>query len=96
MPTPRRRATPATLAHLLVSKYCDHLPLYRQSEIYAREGLELDRSTFGDRVGHAALLLNPVVEKIRRHVFAAEKIHGDNTTLRVLAPGLGRIATGRL
>lgn len=48
MPTPRGRATPATLAHLLVSKYCDHLPLYRQSEIYAREGLELDRSTLGD------------------------------------------------
>ena len=48
MPTPRGRATPATLAHLLVSKYCDHLPLYRQSEIYARAGLELDRSTLGD------------------------------------------------
>jgi transposase len=48
MPAPRGRATPATLAHLLVSKYCNHLPLYRQSEIYAREGLELDRSTLGD------------------------------------------------
>jgi transposase len=45
MPTPRGRATPATLAHLLVSKYCDHLPLYRQSEIYARDGVDLDRST---------------------------------------------------
>ena len=51
MPTPRGRAPPATLAHLLVAKYCDHLPLYRQSEIYAREGLELDRSTLGDWVG---------------------------------------------
>lgn len=76
MPTPRGRATPATLAHLLVSKYCDHLPLYRQSEIYAREGLELDRSTLGDWVGQAAWLLDPVVAKIRQHVFAAEKIHG--------------------
>ena len=96
MPTPRGRATPATLAHLLVSKYCDHLPLYRQSEIYAREGLELDRSTLGDWVGQAAWLLDPVVENIRRHVFAAEKIHGDDTTVPVLAPGLGRTATGRL
>ena len=89
MPTPRGRATPATLAHLLVSKYCDHLPLYRQSEIYAREGLELDRSTLGDWVGQAAWLLDPVVAKIRRHVFAAEKIHGDDTTVPVLAPGSG-------
>src|ERR1700756_2074076 len=96
LPTPRGRATPAMLAHLLVSKYCDHLPLYRQSEIYAREGLELDRSTLGDWVGQAAWLLDPVVAKIRQHVFAAEKIHGDDTTVPVLAPGLGRTATGRL
>jgi transposase len=96
MPTPRGRATPATLAHLLVSKYCDHLPLYRQSEIYAREGLEIDRSTLGDWVGQAAWLLDPVVAAIRRHVFAAEKIHGDDTTVPVLAPGLGRTAIGRL
>jgi transposase len=96
MPTPRGLATPAMLAHVLVSKYCDHLPLYRQSEIYAREGLELDRSTLGDWVGQAAWLLDPVVAAIRRHVFAAEKIHGDDTTVPVLAPGLGRTATGRL
>jgi len=96
MPTPRGRATPATLAHLLVAKYCDHLPLYRQSEIYAREGLELDRSTLCDWVGQAAWLLDPVVAAIRRHVLAAEKIHGDDTTVPVLAPGLGRTKTGRL
>ena len=96
MPTPRGRATPATLAHLLVAKYCDHLPLYRQSEIYAREGLELDRSTLCDWVGQAAWLLDPVVAAIRQHVFAAEKIHGDDTTVPVLAPGLGRTKTGRL
>jgi transposase len=96
MPTPRGRATPATLAHLLVSKYCDHQPLYRQSEIYAREGLELDRSTLSDWVGQAAWLLDPVVAGIRRHVFAAEKIHGDDTTVPVLEPGLGRTKTGRL
>ena len=96
MPTPRGRATPATLAHLLVAKYCDHLPLYRQSEIYAREGLELDRSTLCDWVGQAAWLLDPIVAAIRQHVFAAEKIHGDDTTVPVLAPGLGRTKTGRL
>jgi transposase len=96
MPTPRGRATPATLAHLLVSKFVDHLPLYRQSEIYAREGVDLDRSTLSDWVGQAAWLLDPVVAAIREHVFAAEKVHGDDTTVPVLAPGLGRTATGRL
>jgi len=96
MPTPRGRATPAMLAHLLVSKYCDHLPLYRQSEIYAREGVDLDRSTLCGWVGQAAWLLQPIVEGIKRHVFAAEKIHGDDTTVPVLASGLGRTKTGRL
>lgn len=96
LPTPRGRATPAMLAHLLVSKYCDHLPLYRQSEIYAREGLDLDRSTLCDWVGQAAWLLQPIVEGIRRHVFAAEKVHGDDTPVPVLSPGLGRTKTGRL
>jgi transposase len=96
LPTPRGRATPATLAHLLVAKYCDHLPLYRQSEIYAREGLELDRSTLCDWVGQVAWLLDPIVAMIRRHIFAAEKIHADDTTVPVLAPGLGRTKTGRL
>jgi transposase len=96
MPTPRGRATPATLAHLLVSKYCDHLPLYRQSEIYARDGVELDRSTLSDWVGQAVWLLQPIVDRIRRHVFAAEKVHGDDTPVPVLSPGLGRTKTGRL
>jgi transposase len=96
MPTPRGRATPAMLAHLLVSKYCDHLPLYRQSEIYARADVELDRSTLCDWVGQAVWLLQPIVDGIRRHVFAAEKVHGDDTTVPVLSPGLGRTKTGRL
>src|SRR3954447_13361964 len=98
LPTPRGRATPAMLAHLLVAKYCDSLPLYRQAEIYAREGVELDRSTLCDWVGQAAWLLDPVAAKIRAHVFAAAKIHGDDTPVPVpvLAPGLGRTKTGRL
>ena len=96
LPTPRGRAAPGMLAHLLVSKYTDHLPLYRQSEIYAREGVDLDRSTLSDWVGQAVWLLPPIVEGICRHVFAAEKIHGDDTPVPVLEPGLGRTRTGRL
>ena len=72
------------------------LTIYRQCEIYAREGMELDRSTLCDWVGQAAWLLAPLVEAIRRHVFAGDKIHGDDTTVPVLSPGLGRTATGRL
>lgn len=67
LPTPRGRAAPGMLAHVLVSKYTDHLPLYRQSEIYAREGLDLDRSTLSDWVGQAVWLLQPIVEGIRSH-----------------------------
>ena len=87
LPVPRGRATPSLLAHVLVSKYLDHLPLYRQSEIYGREGVDLPRSTLADYVGQAAWLLAPVAEGIRAHVFAAEKIHGDDTPVAVLAPG---------
>lgn len=96
LPTPRGRAAPGMLAHLLVAKYLDHLPLYRQSAIYARDGLDLDRSTLSDWVGQAVWLLQPIVEGIRCHVFAAEKIHGDDTPVPVLEPGLGRTRTGRL
>lgn len=83
------------MAHVLVAKYADHLPLYRQSAIYAREGVDLNRSTLADWVGQAAWLLEPLVEAIRRHVFAAHKIHGDDTPVPVLAPGNGRTKTGR-
>src|SRR5882762_10107312 len=95
-PIARGMAGPGLLAHVLVSKYCDHLPLYRQSEIYAREELDLDRSTLCDWVGQAAWLLQPIVAGIQKHVFAAEKIHGDDTPVPVLSPGLGRTKTGRL
>jgi transposase len=96
LPTPRGRAAPGLLAHLLVSKYTDHLPLYRQSEIYARDGLDLDRSTLSDWVGQGVWLMQPVFDGICRQVFAGEKIHGDDTPVPVLAPGLGRTKTGRL
>src|SRR5207249_5631458 len=89
-------AGPGLLAHVLVSKYCDHLPLYRQSEIYAREGVELDRSTMADWVGGCSRLLEPLVEALRRHVMSAEKLHADDTPVPVLAPGQGKTKTGRL
>jgi len=96
LPIPRGKAGPALLAHVLVSKYADHLPLYRQAEIYARDGVDLDRSTMADWVGQVSWLLQPVVDRIRDHVFAAAKIHTDDTPVPVLAPGSGRTKTGRL
>jgi transposase len=95
-PIERGMAGPALLAHVLVSKFADHLPLYRQSEIFAREGIELDRSTLADWVGSVSHLLDPLVEQIHRHVLAATKIHADDTPIPVLAPGLGKTKTARL
>jgi transposase len=89
-------AGPGLLAHVLVSKYADHLPLYRQSEIYARAGVELERSTLADWVGGAAALLAPLVEVLGQHVLSAGKLHVDDTPVPVLSPGLGRTKTGRL
>jgi len=93
-PIARGRAGPGLLAHVLFSKYGLHLPLNRQSEVYAREGIELDVSTLADWVGAAAATLMPLVLLIRAHVFAAERIHADDTTVPVLAKGKTR--TGRL
>src|ERR1700690_1679569 len=95
-PIERGMAGPGLLAHVLVSKYCDHLPLYRQSEIYAREGVELERSTLADWVGGTSQLLAPLVEALRRHVLSADKLHADDTPVPVLAPGNGKTKTGRL
>ncbi len=95
-PIERGVAGPGLLAHVLVSKYCDHLPLYRQSEIYAREGVELERSTLADWVGGTSALLAPLVEALRRHVLSATKLHADDTPVPVLAPGNGKTKTGRL
>jgi transposase len=95
-PIDRGLAGPGLLAHVLVSKYADHLPLYRQSEIYAREGVDLDRSTLADWVGAASYLLSPLADQLRRHVLAASKIHGDDTPVPVLAPGTGKTKTARL
>ena len=96
LPIERGRPGPGLLAHVLVSKYADHLPLYRQSEIYAREGIDLGRSTLGDWVGGSAALLAPLVEALRKDVMASDVLHGDDTPVPVLAPGTGKTKTGRL
>jgi transposase len=93
-PIARGRAGPGLLAHVLFSKYGAHLPLNRQSAIYAREGIDLDVSTLADWVGAAAATLMPLVEAVRTHVLAAARIHADDTTVPVWATGHTR--TGRL
>ena len=92
----RGLAGPGLLAHVLVAKYADHCPLYRQSEIYAREGIDLDRSTLAGWVGASSELLTPLVEALRKYVLSARKIHADDTPVPVLAPGNGKTKTGRL
>jgi transposase len=95
-PIDRGLAGPGLLAHVLVSKFADHLPLYRQSEIYERSGVELERSTLADWVGGASRVLAPLVDAVRRYVLAAGKLHGDDTPVPVLAPGNGTTKTARL
>src|SRR6185369_9547737 len=95
-PIDRGLAGPGLLAHVLVSKYADHLPLYRQAEIYQREGVDLDRSTLADWVGGATRTLDPLVDELKKYVLSVEKLHGDDVPVPVLAPGNGKTKTGRL
>ena len=95
-PIAKGLATPGLLAHVLVSKYCDHLPLYRQSQIFARQGVELDRSTLANWVGGAVWWLEPLQARLAEHVFAAQTLFADDTPIPVLDPGRGRTKTGRL
>ena len=95
-PIERGRPGPSLLAHVLVSKYADHLPLYRQSQIFERDGLDLDRSTLADWVGKSTALLEPLADAVGRHVRAGEAIFVDDTPVRMLAPGTGRTQTARL
>jgi transposase len=96
LPIEKSKAGPSLLAHVLVSKYCNHLPLYRQSAIYAREGVKLSCSTLAEWVGASASLLTPLAEAIARHVRMGTTLHADDTPLPVLSPGSGRTKTGRL
>jgi transposase len=91
---PRGHVGPSLLAMILYAKYGEHQLLNRQSESYAREGIELDVSTLADHVGAGTAVLKPLCELIRCHVFGAERVHGDDTTVPVLAKG--KTITGRL
>jgi transposase len=95
-PIAKGLATAGLLAHVLVSKYCDHLPLYRQSQIFARHGVELDRSTLANWVGGAVWWLEPLQARLAEHVFASQTVFADDTPIPVLDPGRGRTKTGRL
>jgi transposase len=96
LPIERGRPGAGLLAHVVVSKYADGLPLHRQTDIYQREGIDLDRSTMADWVGTMAALVRPLVEAIGQHVSAGEALHADDTPMKVLAPGNGQTKTGRL
>ena len=95
-PIERGRPGPGLLAHVLVNKYADHLPLYRQSQIFDREGLDLDRSTLADWVGKSTALLAPLADAIGRHVMAGQAIFADDTPVAMLALGSGKTQTARL
>lgn len=95
-PLDRSVAGPGLLAHIAVSKFVDALPLYRQAQIYARDGVELERSTMADWLGGTAHLVQPLVDALGRYVLSAKKLHADDTPVPVLQPGRGRTKLGRL
>ena len=95
-PIARGVAGPGLIAHVMVSKYCDHTPLYRQSGIYARDGVHIDRSTMAGWVDQGDALLDPLVAALGRYALAGAKVHADDTPVAVLDPGRGRTKTGRL
>ena len=88
--------TEALIAQVLVAKYADHLPLYRQAQIYARQGVQLDRSTLADWVGRAAWYLRPLRDHVLERLQRSERLFADETTAPVLDPGRGRTKTGQL
>src|SRR6201993_4927780 len=92
----RGRAGAGLLAHIVVSKYDDHLPLYRQAEIFARDGVSLETSTLSGWVGATAAALQPLVDALAADILASDTLHVDDTPVPVLAPGTGKTKTGRL
>src|SRR5688572_30641118 len=92
----RGRAGAGLLAHIVVSKYDDHLPLYRQAEIFARQGVNLETSTLSGWVGATAAALQPLIDALAAQVMASDTLHVDDTPVPVLAPGTGKTKTGRL
>ena len=96
LPIERGMPGAALLAHVLIAKYDDHLPLYRQSEIYARDGVDIDRSTLASWVGQMAFHLDPLAQAIANHLRKGQTLHADDTPVPVLDPGRGKTKTGRL
>ena len=84
------------LAHILTQKYCYHLPFYRQSQIYGREGLELSTSTLASSAGKCSKLLKLLSKEIQKYIFSSSHIHGDDTPVKTLAPGTGKTKTARI
>ena len=95
-PIAKGLASPGLLAHVLVAKHCDHLPLYRQSQIFALHGVGIDRSTLANWVDGACWWLEPLQARLAAHVFGSTKLFPDDTPIPVLDPGRGRTKTGRL
>ena len=95
-PIARGVAGPALLANVLVSKYCDHIPLHRLGRIYGRDCVDIDRSTMAGWVGQSEKLFDPLVAALGRYTLGSEKVHADDTPVAVLDPGRGRTKTGRL
>jgi len=95
-PIERGRPGPGLLAHVLVNKYADHLPLYRQSQIFERDGVELERSTLADWVGKSAKLLEPLADAVGRHVLRGQAIFTDDTPVKMLEKGAGKTRTARV
>ena len=95
-PIEKGRPGPGLLAHVLVNKYADHSPLYRQSQIFERDGIDLDRSTLADWIGKSATLLEPLAKAIERHVLGGQAIFADDTPVKLLSPGAGKTKTARL
>lgn len=95
-PIAKGLATPALIAQVLVSKYCDHTPLYRQAGIFARHGVDLNRSTLANWVGGACWWIEPLYDRLRHHLLASSHLFADDTPVPVLDPGRGRTKTGRL
>jgi len=95
-PIERGRPGAGLIAHVLVNKYADHSPLYRQSQIFEREGVDLDRSTLADWVGKSTTLLEPLAEAVARHVLKGQALFADDTPVKLLAPGSGKTKTARL
>lgn len=86
--------TEALIADVLINKYCDHLPLYRQSKIFARQGIEISRATLANWVGRGIAALMPITDRMRADALARARLFVDETTVKVLAPGTGKTKTG--